>query len=211
MDELAPEQLHETKFLIGCKYICTGVSKWKNSLQTSCMRQSFLLAVNALVPEFLIGRTSSNPLHEPKFLIGCLYTLKGRSDWTNWLQHSCLRQSCSLAVNTLKRTSDWTELALAPLLFPIGCQMLESELSDWKNAVQPPSWRAGRTCRAASTRSSWRTPGTTATPTPRQAHPSTICSPHQDTVSHVYFCLQTIRRSFINNFCRMKRVINNHF
>jgi hypothetical protein len=57
LEEPATEQLHETTLLIG----------W-----------------NALVPELLIERTSSNPFHEPKFLIGCTYTLKGRSDWTNY-------------------------------------------------------------------------------------------------------------------------------
>jgi hypothetical protein len=133
-------------------------------LQNSCMRQSFSLAVNALVLDFLIGRTLPPT--------------------------RCISQSFSLAVNAYT-SKDFLIGRTRSVALSHWLSMLESELSDWKNAVQPPSWRAGRTCRAASTRSSWRTPGTTATPTPRPAHPSTICSPHQDTVSHAYFCLQT--------------------
>jgi hypothetical protein len=135
-------------------------------------------------------------------------------------QNSCMRQSFSLAVNPQKdfcigRTrsgavtlSYWVSLLESDFLIgrtrsgavtlSYWLSLLEPELSDWKNAVQPPSWRAGRTCRAASTRSSWRTPGTTATPTPRQALPSTICSPHQDTVSHTLtFAYTRHMRSFI--------------
>jgi hypothetical protein len=248
--ELAPTQLHETKFLIGCKCTCTWLSDWKKWLQPSCTRQSFLLAVNGLEPDLSFAEFPS--LHEPrflisskctwlgladlknclpscmnKFLIGSKCTCTWLSDWTNflqpvawtkvsywlpmhlyltfWLDELTREQSFLLAVNALVpefligRASSYP-LPGPKFLFIDGTRsgavtlsywlsLLESELSDWKNAVQPPSWRAGRTCRAASTRSSWRTPGTTATPTPRPAHQSTICSPRQDTVSHAYFCL----------------------